>query len=79
MPSCTIGVISLDHPKHDPLLLKLGNEDGKVTHAEHVDVSDAPDSPLFFVAREKDDPKKTARLMSIDFESLKKLKKKFEN
>ncbi|MBS1964150.1 MAG: hypothetical protein JST04_18200 [Bdellovibrionales bacterium] len=73
-----IGVISLDHPDHDPLFIKLSDEDEvKYTHAQHVDVSDRPDSPLYFVARVKGEKK--ARLLTIDFDRLAKLRKEFEN
>jgi hypothetical protein len=56
--SKSIGAISLDHLDQQPLFFELRNDlpngdEMRFTHAEHVDVSDQPNSPLYFVAREK--------------------------
>ena len=72
----TIGVISLDHPEHKPILLDLTFNGQKVKGAEHADVSDQPDSPLYYVA--KVNGEKNRRLLTIDFEALKKIKNQFD-
>ncbi len=56
--SKSIGAISLDHLDQEPLFFELRNDlpngdEMRFTHAEHVDVSDEANSPLYFVAREK--------------------------
>jgi hypothetical protein len=65
----SIGAISMAHPERPPVFLELSIDGEKVTHAEHVDVSDRVDSPLYFVARMKGE--KVSRLMKISIDGLK--------
>lgn len=63
-----IGVISMDHPERPPLFLKLSYNGKKVSHVQHVDVSDQPDSPLYFVGRV--DGEQNDRLLQLDYSAL---------
>jgi hypothetical protein len=74
--SKTLGVISLDHPDHKPLLLKLSYNGKKVKGAKHPDVSFRADSSLYYVG--KVDGEDKDRLIKLDFQALKEIQKKFE-
>jgi len=63
-----IGAFSVDHPELPAIYFKLSYNGKKVTHVQHVDVSDQPDSPLYFVGRVDDES--NDRLLSLDFATL---------
>ena len=65
-----IAAFSMDHPERPPLILKMKYNGQKVRHAEHVDVSDQANSPIYFVGRV--DGEKEDRLLTLDFATLQK-------
>jgi hypothetical protein len=71
----SLAAISLEHPDHAPILIKMKSGDHEIKHAEHADVSEALDSPVYFVGREDDDAE--AKLYMLDLASLKQVQAEF--
>jgi hypothetical protein len=73
----SIAAMSLDYPDHAPIFMKLKQDGEKISHAQHADVSNQADSPLYFVGRT--DKEKKSKLIQVDFEALKQLQKQFQS
>jgi len=73
-PKChkSIAALSLDNPKHPPVEVKLTYNGEKVAHAQHTDVSEQADSPLYFVGRVNGE--KEGKLLSVDFGALQQIR-----
>lgn len=73
-PKChkALGAISLDHPEHKPVAIKMTYNGQKVSHTEHVDLSEQEDSPLYFVGRVNGEDKD--KLLSLDYATLQQVR-----
>jgi Tol biopolymer transport system component len=73
----SIAVISMDHPEKGVVYLSLKYNDKKVKHAQHVDISDQPDSPLYFVGRVEGND--NDRVLSLDYAALQQIQSYFNS
>jgi hypothetical protein len=75
--SKSIGVLDLDKPDHPPIFMEMNFDGKKVKHAEHADVSEGPNSDLYFVGRI--DGAKEDQLLKLDYAALKDVKEQFNH